>query len=946
MTDQLLVERAQELAELGALIDGLAAGSGGVALVRGPAGIGKTALLRASTRLAAAAGVKVLGARGVELERSWSFGVTRRLFERHLLGLDDETRRAVLGGAAALALHVVDPPSAVTAAPPEEAGFSVLHGLYWLAANLAAQQAMVVVVDDLQWVDPQSLRWLTYLAEHLEDLPILLLMGVRTGEGGDDDVVRSVGERRDTVAVLPRPLSMTAVTILAREVLGFADDVLAEACYDVTSGNPFLVSELLRSLRDSSDASVSIDPGLVRSLTPEAITRAFLPRLGRLGSGAVAVASATAILGSGASWPAVASVAGQDSDDMAAAVDVLADADILRIDDRATIAFVHPLLRRAVEGDLAAGVRTQMHARAALALEREGARASDIAAHLVRGAPAGRAATAATLRTAAVDMIAVGDPLGASRMLRRALAEPPTPEHRPELLLKLGTAEHLAALPEAAEHLQAALETATDPHLVVEAALILGRVKTFLGQLSSAREVLDSTADRLGPTSPALAHKLKVAALSSAWMELNAQPSATMRLDAIVQSISGGGSPADRQLDLIRGYRLATGGSPADEVSQLIERSGGTGELLAVEGPESFTFQAGAQALCFIEHFAEAERWLEAGLDAARRTGSVVAYSVSCCFRAGFIALPLGDLVRAEEDARRSLEISIEQRWHAGVPMAVAYLAEALVAQGRIAEAAGVIARSPLDHLPPIIMFQPLVRAHGLIQAAQGNTDAAIGHLTQFGQTVTAFEVLSPAALEWRSTTAQLLASRGRHDEAIELADQDVAYARRAGTPRALGIAMRARALSHPGGPDPDELAAAADLLASTPGRVEHAKSLVELGACLRRRGRRADARSPLAQGYETATRAGANTLAERARVELVASGARPRRPLMHGRDALTGSEQRTAEMAATGLSNTEIAQALFVTRKTVEKHLGNAYLKLAISGRDELPRALNATQR
>jgi len=126
--------------------------------------------------------------------------------------------------------------------------------------------------------------------------------------------------------------------------------------------------------------------------------------------------------------------------------------------------------------------------------------------------------------------------------------------------------------------------------------------------------------------------------------------------------------------------------------------------------------------------------------------------------------------------------------------------------------------------------------------------------------------------------------------------------------------------------------------LGESPARLEHARALVDLGTALRRANRRTEAREPLSRGPDIADRCGATVLSRRAEDELAATGARPRRARLSGVDALTASERRVAEMAARGLGNTEIAQRLFVTRKTIEKHLGNVYTKLGIKSRNELP--------
>jgi DNA-binding CsgD family transcriptional regulator len=135
-----------------------------------------------------------------------------------------------------------------------------------------------------------------------------------------------------------------------------------------------------------------------------------------------------------------------------------------------------------------------------------------------------------------------------------------------------------------------------------------------------------------------------------------------------------------------------------------------------------------------------------------------------------------------------------------------------------------------------------------------------------------------------------------------------------------------------------EQMRQAAELLRDSPARLEHARTLVDLGAALRRANRRSEARQQLDDGRSLAERCGADALSERAREELGALGVRTRRRPVSGVDALTPSERRVARMAAEGMSNPQIAQALFVTRKTIEKHLGNAYSKLDVASRDQLP--------
>lgn len=206
-----------------------------------------------------------------------------------------------------------------------------------------------------------------------------------------------------------------------------------------------------------------------------------------------------------------------------------------------------------------------------------------------------------------------------------------------------------------------------------------------------------------------------------------------------------------------------------------------------------------------------------------------------------------------------------------------------------------------------------------------------------------AWGVRNPAMLDWRTLAALAFAALGELDRARELSDELLTQTESLEQPCARAIALRTSGLLSGGADGIDSLCEAAAMIASTPARLEHARTLIELGAALRRRNHRKDAREPLRDGAALAQRCGATVLAERGRVELRATGARPRRLAVSGLDALTPSERRIAELAASGLSNPAIAQHLFVTVNTVEGHLRHVYQKLSIGSRQQLPTALRA---
>jgi DNA-binding CsgD family transcriptional regulator len=234
-----------------------------------------------------------------------------------------------------------------------------------------------------------------------------------------------------------------------------------------------------------------------------------------------------------------------------------------------------------------------------------------------------------------------------------------------------------------------------------------------------------------------------------------------------------------------------------------------------------------------------------------------------------------------------------------------------------------------------------LLAARALLHLAQNRTREGYEDLVEYGRRDELWGGANPLASRWRSQAALALAATGHAPGARRLAAEDLERARRWGAASGIGIALRAVALVEGGEASVDRLREAVAVLEDSPARLEHARVLTDLGAALRRSGRRAEARPPLERAIELADRCGGRALAGRARTELQAAGGWSSDPHATGVKQLTVSERRVAELAAEGRSNPEIAQALFVTRKTVETHLGHVYRKLDIAGRRDLPRAL-----
>ena len=329
----------------------------------------------------------------------------------------------------------------------------------------------------------------------------------------------------------------------------------------------------------------------------------------------------------------------------------------------------------------------------------------------------------------------------------------------------------------------------------------------------------------------------------------------------------------------------------------------------------------------------EALHGMARALDVSQARGSLMGLGIGLGWRA-LINLVAGKVTEVENDARAALAVLGGTGLSGPELGACAALAWALIERGELAEAADVIATAP----PP----------HGWGGAAIGYARAqlliarhrhadALAELAAVEQQAAAAGWRSAAPLAWRSLTAAAQLGSGSTDLARELAEEEVAEAGRFGCARERGRALRVLGLMT----GTETQIAAIECLRRADAKLELARALVDHGSALRRAGERSRSREPLHEGLELATACGATVLAEHARTELRAAGARPRRVARSGVDSLTPSERRVATLAAQGLTNAEVAQALFVTVRTVEMHLSAVYRKLEIASRAGLPAAL-----
>jgi DNA-binding CsgD family transcriptional regulator len=272
-----------------------------------------------------------------------------------------------------------------------------------------------------------------------------------------------------------------------------------------------------------------------------------------------------------------------------------------------------------------------------------------------------------------------------------------------------------------------------------------------------------------------------------------------------------------------------------------------------------------------------------------------------------------------------------------------AFRAELALEKGDLAAAERCINESGLpDQIAPnghLTFFQ---QARGRLRLEQHRIDDAIREFTTLGENIKALRIGNSAFYDWRPFLALALHAGDRRDEAVEVALEALDRARVWGAPQSIGVALRTLGLIE-GGPSGEKLLReSVEVLESSQWRLECAKSLVELGAALRRGNHRTEAREFLRRGVDLAHRLGATGLEERAQTEIAATGARPRRLMLSGVESLTPSERRVAKVAAKGLTTRQIAEALFVSPKTVEFHLRHIYQKLDIASRGELAKLID----
>jgi DNA-binding CsgD family transcriptional regulator len=925
-----LLERETELDAFDGPLRGALAGRGDVVVVRGPAGIGKTSLLSRVALDAEQRGLAVSFAPASEQHRT-PMSVAVRMLRPLVDSFAPEERDRLFEGAAGGARSLFS----ATPRTPQGDRFAIVDSLFWLTASLAEQRPLMLVADDAQWMDTSSRAFVTSLAAGLEGLGICLAVGLRTGEPVDSSFEADLVERSTVDVIEPRPLGEDAVGELARSYLGnHASAALVRACVHASGGNPLLLRELLREARAQRDESDGPSADAIAKLAPQEIGNLVATRVRRCSPDARAFAEALAVLDDHAELELVAAVSGLGQASAHAALAELDTAEVARADPHPR--FVHPIFRRVVHESIVPGQRAEAHVSSARSLSERGEHAA-AASHLLEddlGDALGASWAIDCLLAGAREMAERGGRERAIECIDRALPQDEV-GLRAQLLLERGRLLALGRDPAGLDDLRAAIELSGDPIERAEIACVLGPALFYLVQLEESARVCREAAAGLGDEQRELCLALEASALNADRLR-GVEHERALGFES---DVSAGATPGERAVLVhVAAAMVAAGDRPAADVLAVAHRAWAGGALLEEVGADDPLISFLGTTLSWAEDYEATFALTDAQLEAGRASRSPVTISYALALRSG-TRLRIGELAAAKADAEQ-----VVTDLPASDPLAqmitLGWLLELLIELGEVGEAERRLESSGLTgELPELGTVDFLLLSRGDTRRAAGNPKQALADYEAVGERSGRAGNLNPAGLAWRSRAALALTELGQvGDEAGELAAEEVGLARRFGTPRALGVALRAQGLS---GGDVEPLREAVEVLAGSGSRLEHARALVDLGEASDAAGDRKAAQELLAEGMDGAHRCGAHALVERAMDGLRNTGMRPRRPALRGVDALTPQQLRVAEMAARGRSNREIGEALFLTRRTVELHLTGAYRKLEIESRDELRAAL-----
>ncbi|MDX6740406.1 AAA family ATPase [Actinocorallia sp. A-T 12471] len=899
----MLLGRDRELAEVGALIAGVT-GRGGALVVRGPSGIGKSALLAAASALAEAHDVAVTGVSGVQSETHLPFAGLHQLLQPHLDALDrlPVRQRQALLGAFGLGEAVAPEP------------FLIALAVLNLLGEAADGGPMLVAVDDVQWLDAPTIETLGFVARRLRSEPIVLLLAVRDGHPTGIDV-SALPELH--LAGLDPDASEALLDARAPDLsVGLRWRVLAEA-----AGNPLALVELPVALTSGSVT------GEFLPLTAR-LEKAFAVRLAEMPEPTRALLLAAAANDGHALAEAFAAAhAAHPSPD---ALRPAVEAGLVAVDGPA-LRFRHPLVRSAVYHRAPHADRRAVHAaladvhaaspdrrawHLAAALDRPD---EAVARELEEVAARARRRGAITVAVAALRRAAeVGaDPgLRAERLLRAA-----------ELAFELGRVDQVAellVLVEPAVHGQPQRARLAWLQEVLEEGRTVGPVR--IRQLITTIEAAARAGDR------ALALNLvRAAAIRSWWADPGWE--LRRRIVQLAEGLAEGDDDPVLILAMATAAPIEYGPIALERLTRLqgVPMDGAIARLAAVAATTVGAHDIGAG-------------FIDAAIADLRAEGRLGVLTQALVTQA-CVHLFCGDrqsaLLSAEEGQRLAAETA-QPRWHASA-LAVRAMLAGMRGEEEQGVALAVEGELVLGTVAVGSVAAMLQHARGIVALCAGQHDEAFARL---------WRVFDPADVAYHPVWRHWLVSEfveaavlaGERETAVRVMAEIEEAGRKTPAPL-LHVGLRhARALLAPD----DEAEALyrtaldADL---TPWPTSRARLLLSYGTWLRRRRRILDARGPLRAARDALDALGHLALSEKARTELRASGEASDLRVPSTADALTPQELHIARLAAAGLTNREIGQQLYLSHRTVSTHLYRLFPKLGITARAQLRDALGDDQ-
>ena len=713
----VLLDRDRELEALNRHLASIKAGAGRVVVVEGPAGIGKSSLLAAVTRAAAANGFITCSARGGPLECDAVWGIARQIFEpvrRREDWAELTTGAAALAGPA-LALATPEP------APGGDAMHAAVHGLVWLASNLAERQPVLLVIDDAHWADASSLRWLATLSRRLSEVPIGVLCAVRSGEPSPSaDLLAELLAAAPDPTVRPRPLGLAAVEDIVVGALPGAEQVFVEACHAVSAGNPFLLGVLVAQVRAEGMTPSQASAARLDQVEADQVTRSVVRQLGRLPTGADRLAGALAVLGRDASLRHAAELAGCSLPEAAALADAMRAAGLLRGEHDLTLA--HPLIASSLYAHLGHGARALLHQRAADLLAAEAAEPERVALHLLHTDARADPAVVRMLRAAASGASARGAPESAAVLLRRALAEPPDRATSAAVHLELGLAQAHRYHPDTHGLLRKAIALAGSSDVRVATAL---RGARALGQAGSFEEAMDLAVRGLAGADAAQDAAVPGAAEARERLEqeliMDASMQAGTRAEAVRRHRAARPDPLLPGLTAVNAASLQAtwAGLPATTVRRLLAPAL-VRDVFSTE-MDSLLSTAAAIILIGIDELDTSIAWSTALIDAARPRGWLLALTQGC-LRRSMALVRAGRIRDAEADAPLLLEAIAGNSPPGASTWTLRALVDVLTESDRLDEAESVLRdRGQLAAPPTGALGAPvLLESRARLRLAQG----------------------------------------------------------------------------------------------------------------------------------------------------------------------------------------------------------------------------------